>query len=310
MAFQRIVIRRMADGIARKMYPFHISLEGMESVVICRDDEDFDHLQKSFYLSALKSGCRVIIDIAMSNHGHVAVLAPGMESAERMGNFIKQRHGQYLRWKYREAGLLRRTYVNIQYLDSDSYVRNALAYDPRNAWNAGCRVEDYRWSGYRGMFVQGKVQAVARPVSTLSRREREAIFHTHEDLSQVPWLINMDDGLEPASACDYEYLESAFGYDQTFFLKTIGTVNEEEMRQKLFLNGRARLSDKALLPVVADLAHRWFQKEIPELTPENKARMLRYIYRCYRTNPSQLSRCLQMSYEAVTILLKTNNAGQ
>ena len=289
------------------MYPFHISMEGMKSVVLCRDDEDYDHLEKSFYLCALKCDCRVIIEIAMSNHGHVAVLAPDMPSAERMGVFIKKRHAQYMRWKYHEPGLLRRTDINIQYLDSDSYVRNALAYIPRNAWNAGIRIEDYRWSGYRGMFVDGKVPCATRAVQTLTRREREAVFHTHEDLSGVPWLINLDGGVEPASACDHEYLESAFAFDQTFFLKTIGALNEEEIRQKLVLNGRVRLSDKEFLPVVHDLARRWFQKTISELTPENKARLLRYLFRSYRTSPSQLSRCLQMSYDAVLILLKIND---
>ena len=309
MAFERIVLRRLPDGNVRKMFPFHISMKGMESVVLCRDDEDYDHLEKSFYLSALKNNSRVIISIAMSNHGHVGVLAPDMTTAQNMGIMIKKRHAQYLRWKYHEAGLLRRAEINVQYLDSDSYVRNALAYIPRNAWDAGCRIEDYRWSGYRGMFVQGKIQGVGRSVSSLTRREREDIFHTHEDLSQVPWILNLDDGVEPASACDFEYLESAFAHDQRFFMRTIGSLNEEEMRLKLLLNGRNRLSDKEFLAVVEDLAGRWFHKSVARLTPEQKSRMLKYLYFSYRTTPSQLSRCLQMSYEAVVLLLKFDEKG-
>ena len=52
MAFQRIITQTQADGTVIKLYPFHISLEGMESVLLCRDDDDYDHLQKSFYLAA------------------------------------------------------------------------------------------------------------------------------------------------------------------------------------------------------------------------------------------------------------------
>ena len=307
MAFQRIVFRTFPDGVVRKLYPFHLSLEGMKSIVLCREDEDYDHLEKSFYLSALKCNCRIIISAVMSNHGHAATLASSMQAVRQMGILIKQRHAQYLRWKYNEEGVLRRSDINVQYLDSDSYVRNALAYIPRNAADAGCRIEDYRWSGYRGMFVGGKVLVPGRSVSTMTRREKEALFHTHEDLRQVPWVVNMDGGLEPASACDYEYLESAFAHDQTYFLKTIGLLNEEEMRQKLLLNGRVKLSDKDFLPIVTERAQQWFQKPVIALTPEHKARMIKYLYRSYKTTPSQLSRCLQMSPDTVSFLLKAHD---
>ena len=100
---------------------------------------------------------------------------------------VKKRHSQYLSWKYNERGILSRARMDVRYLDSDWYVRNALAYIPRNAEDAGCRIEDYRWSGYRGMFVQGKSPAACRSVIGLSRREREDLFHTHLDLSKVPW---------------------------------------------------------------------------------------------------------------------------
>ena len=85
----------------------------MESVLLCRDDEDYDHLQKSFYLAAWKTGCRVIAEIAMSNHGHAAVLAPTLEKAQNAGEMIKKRHSQYLSWKYNEKGILNRSDILI-----------------------------------------------------------------------------------------------------------------------------------------------------------------------------------------------------
>ena len=66
MAFQRIVTRVLPDGTTRKVYPFHISLEGMESTLLCRDDEDYDQLEKCIYVSAWKGNCLVIIEIVMS----------------------------------------------------------------------------------------------------------------------------------------------------------------------------------------------------------------------------------------------------
>jgi len=303
MAFQRVVTRPLPDGNVRKVYPFHISLEGMESTLLCRDDEDYDHLEKSFYISAYRNNCIVIAEIAMSNHGHAGVLATDMQKAIDVGELIKKRHSQYLSWKYKETSILSRSDVNVQYLDSDWYVRNALAYIPRNAVDAHSRVEDYEWSSYRGYFVGGRCRAGIRQVAKLTRRERNALFHTHEDLSSVPWWVNIDGGLEPASACDYQYLESAFNNDQAFFLKTIGAVNTAEMQQMLVQNGRVRQKDTEMLTIIARLAQKWYQKTIPELTPEQKARLLPYLYRAYRTTIHQLARCLQMSRELVSALL-------
>ena len=94
MAFQRVVERLLPDGSVAKVYPFHISLEGMESVLLCRDDEDHDHLEKSFYLGALSCNALVISEIAMSTHGHCAVLAVNWEGASAVGEFVKKRHSQ------------------------------------------------------------------------------------------------------------------------------------------------------------------------------------------------------------------------
>ena len=307
MAFQRIVTRVLPDGSVGKVYPFHISLEGMESTLLCRDDEDYDHLEKCFYVSALKNNCLVVMEIAMSNHGHCSILAKDMETAFATGTLIKKRQSQYLSWKYGEKGILARSELSVKYLDSDWYVRNALAYIPRNAIDAGARVEDYRWSAYRGMFTGGLSLTAVRRVADMSRREREALFRTHEDLGRVPWLLNADGGVEPASACDYKYLESAFDHDQAFFLKAIGTVNQSQMRQMLVVSGRERQTDTEMLSVIRDLSEKWYHKAILELTPELKARLLPYLYRSYHTSIPQLARCLGMTRDVIATLLQRSS---
>ena len=93
------------------------------------------------------------------------------------------------------------------------------------------------------MFADGRCPEAVRRVADMSRREREAVFHTHEDLSGVPWLVNADGGVEPASACDYAYLESAFSNDQAFFLKTIGSVNVPESIKEVGFIVRTDCSD-------------------------------------------------------------------
>ena len=206
MQFQRITLRELPDGTVAKVYPFHISLEGMESVLLCRDDEDFDVMQKYFHVCSWVNNVLVIIDIEMSNHGHLAVLADSLDSAVRAGEAIKKNHSQYISHKYGEKRVLARSDVKVLYLDSDKYLRNALAYIPRNALDAGCRIEDYRWSSYNAMFAKGRSDISAMQVSALSRRDKESIFHTHADLSRVPWKISTGGLLLPETACEGDAL--------------------------------------------------------------------------------------------------------
>lgn len=299
MAFQRIVSRELPDGTTEKVYPFHISLEGLEKNLLCREEEDYGIVEKLIFVSAWENNCLIIIHIVMSNHGHIGVLAPSLDHAYKLAETLKKRCSMFIARKYNEHHVLAKTSTCIQLLDSEWYVRNTLAYIPRNAKDTGMRIEDYPWSGYRGMFVGGKSIDSVRMVSSLTRREKEAIFHTHANLDRVPWLLDRNDNLIPATCCDYEYLESAFNQDETFFLKMIGSVNAAEMEQKLILNLKNRQPDSAFFLTVSEIADRWFNKKPAELTLEQKTRLIPYIYRCYRTTVPQLARCLQEKPETI-----------
>ncbi|MBO4671470.1 MAG: hypothetical protein J5640_06475 [Bacteroidales bacterium] len=282
-----------------KVYPFHISLEGMESVLLCRDDEDFDVMQKYFHVCSWVNNTIVIIDIEMSNHGHLALLAESMEAAVRTGEAIKKNHSQYLTHKYGESRTLSRSSVKVLYLDSDKYLRNALAYIPRNALDAGCRIEDYRWSSYNAMFSRGHADTHAIPVRALTRRDKESFFHTHADLSRVPWKIGTNGLLLPETACDHKYLEDAFLGDQAFFLRTIGGLNYAEMHERIVEGPRTRHNDATFHITISDIAEKWFAKDIQCLNREQKFRILMHLHRTCNTTPAQLARCLQMKRDEV-----------
>lgn len=304
MSFQRIVSRGLPDGTIAKVFPFHISLEGLERNLLCREEEDYGVMEKFLFVSAWESNCLIVIHIIMSNHGHACVLAPSWENAYRMSEFMKKRSSMFIAGKYNEHHVLSRTKACIQLLDTDWYVRNTLAYIPRNAKDTGWRIEDYPWSGYRGMFVGGRSSQGIRKVSLLTRREKESLFHTHANLERVPWLLDRDNRLVPASCCDWEYLESAFNHDEAFFLKTIGTVNPAEMEQKLLHNLKERQTDSAFLVTVEDLSGRWFQKTPTNLTLEQKTRLLPYLYRSYRTTVGQLARCLREDPQTIERIIR------
>ena len=303
MAFQRVVKRVLPDGRTVSVFPFHISLEGLESRLLCRDEEDYDMLQKCFYISCWKANTIVVEDIEMSNHGHLAVLAANYDSAYCAAAGIKKNHSQYLAKKYAQRGTMGGTDISVQYLDSDWYVRNALAYIPRNAIDTGSRVEDYKWSSYSAYFCEKK--RLGKPVAQLSKRERERVFRTHSDLSRVPWLVDESGCLIPSSACDCNYLESAFNNDQAFFLKTIGVVNCAELHQKLVDNPRVRKNDSEFIRSVDDIISQWWNvKDIVCLSIEKKTRLVPYLYRTHNTTIAQLARCVQLEKSQVEEILR------
>lgn len=124
----------------------------------------------------------------------------------------------WLSKRYGNRGIMQNVDVKALPLDSEWYLRNALAYIPRNALDNGCNVNEYPWSGYRAMFRKGPLTAgLFRKVAGMTQRERRAILHTADDLSDVPWLVDAGGALAPESFCDSAYLEQAFNHDQVYF---------------------------------------------------------------------------------------------
>ena len=304
---QRVVIRLLPSGRKCQVHPFHVCLKGTESSVLCRDDEDYDALVKIIAVSSRRKDVIVVIYTVVSNHCHVVVLASSQAEAFAFGEDIKRMFSMWFSRKYGEKGVLRRIQTSAIWLDSDWYVRNALAYVPRNALDNGCNVDEYRWSGYSAMFRKSSVKS-GRPVSSLTRREKERVLHTGENLGSVRWMLDDEECLIPASFCDSKYLEQAFEDSQAFFLKTIGSLNPAEMSQKLVDSPRTRVTDGELLKSVEELSKRWFTAGLAELSFERKLRLLSYVYRTRKTSSHQLARVLGLSREQVDSALSKLNA--
>ena len=94
MPFQRIVTRKLPDGKRASVYPFHLSLEGLQSNLLCREEEDYDVIEKLMFVSAWTANILVITHVVMSTHGHMAVLAPNIQQVlirnvpQTLGNVV------------------------------------------------------------------------------------------------------------------------------------------------------------------------------------------------------------------------------
>lgn len=171
---RRVVQRVLPDGTIGNAQPFHICLEGLEKAVLCRDDKDYDAFVKIICLAARRNNVIVVIYVVVSNHSHATVLARCQDDADSYGEEVKKMASMWVSGRYGERKLLRRVDMKAPCLDSDWYLRNTLAYVPRNALDNGCNVNEYRWSGYRAMF-RGRIPPGApgpvRKVAEMTRRE-------------------------------------------------------------------------------------------------------------------------------------------
>ena len=301
----RAIVREMPDGSVCSVYPFHMSLEGLKKAIICRDDEDYDVLIKYIFLCAISKNVRVITYVVVSNHLHVILLAENEAQAKAYGNEIRRRYAMWFSHKYHERRLYHKKCVDVQWIDTDWYLRNAIAYVFRNALDNGDSVESYPWSGYRALFCKGRCGVWARPVSSLTKREREAILHTNDSVAGTGWLINAEGQLEPVSTCDYGYVEAAFDGSQAFLLKMIGTVNMAEMNQRLVDGPRTRMLDEEFFKHVSSVSERWFGKAIASLSRIEKARLIPYISHTTNTSIPQLSRTFGLDRSEIATMLKS-----
>ncbi len=301
---RRVVLHELPDGTVRQVYPFHVSLEGLESAVLCRDDDDYDAMVKILCVAAWRKNVIVIIYAVVSNHCHVAILAESQKDADEYGIELKKIFSMWFSRRYGEKGILKGIDSQARYLDSDWYVRNALAYIPRNALDNGCNVNEYRWSGYRAMFGMESPGKDCRRVSSLSRRETRALLHTSDKLKDVPWLIDPSGQLVPASFCDHHYLEQAFERDQSYFLKTVGGVNAAELKNRLIDSPRQMVPDSEYHKLANETCRRWFSSDLSGIPLEKKLRLLPYLFRTTRTTVPQLARVLSMERKEVAAVLK------
>ena len=304
MGYIKAVMRQLPSGMRSGVFPFHVSFEGLEKNIICRDDEDCDTLVKCIFVCSLRKDVIVIIYAVVSNHAHVAVLAKTFGEAKAFGEEVKRTYSQLFRKRYGETKVLKGTDVCILAVDTLPYLRNVLSYIPRNAFDNGATsLLDYKWTGFRAFFRQGNTSGYRLPVASLSKRESRAIMRTGDSLRKVPWMLNANHELEPDSACDIDYLEMAFNRDASFFYKCIGLVNSAEMTQKLIVAPRIMKTDADFFKEINSISLRWFLTPVSDLPASKKARLILYVYHTMRTTVPQLARCFGISREDVARLL-------
>lgn len=297
-----IAQRKLPDGRTTYVRPFHISMEGLESALICRDEEDYDGMVKKIFLCAIRCNVIVIIYAVVSNHAHIAVLCEGVTDAKKYAEDLKKSQSMWLRHKYGDEKILKGSNCDIRELDTVRYARNVMAYIPRNAVDArSISITSYKWSGIRAMFCDGKIPANCKTAKSLPTRLQRQILHT-KDIPQCNFYLNPNNELEPVCFCDWQYLESLFNHDQAFYFRILGEVDTASINYDI-LARHHQLKDSDFLRIADDLSMQYFKKSVFQLTPREKIRLITLLRNRVRLSVPQICRCMKMERATIAEVL-------
>ena len=302
--FELAPYKELPDGTVARVYPYHLCFEGKEDAVLFRDGEDCDVMVKIIANYADKCVLIPAQYIVVSNHSHIILLAENEENVILFANLIKKGYSLWAHKKYGDIKLMSRLEFNVLLLDTVWYLRNALAYVTRNAFDNSNSTDSYRWCAHRAFFKPPFPADKSRKLSELSVREARKVLHCRDYPKHAKWVLNADDELEPYSFCDVSYVEAAFNHDPVFYMRMIGQVNASEMKIKLMELPKGMLYDAEFYKIVSETSQRWFGLDINRLSLLQKARLIPYINRTIRTSVSQLARVFGMEKAKISEILQ------
>lgn len=275
----------------------------MRKTLLCKEDDDYDCFVKYIFVCALRCNVIAVSYTVVSNHAHILVLSPDKASCYRLGDDLKRIYGMYFTQNHHEESPMAGNRVLPLEIRSDKHLRNVMAYIPRNAEDNGGQISEYPWSSISAYFQGRDGYAPGRKVSRMPTREAKRVFRTNMSLKRLPWEVDGNGDLIPASACDHRYLEEAFLHDEAFFLRLIGSVNVSEMQETLVAAPRTRLRDSEFRREAENLSQDWFKVRLSDLSREKKVRLIVHMDRIRRCGIPQLARIFGMEREEIAQLL-------
>ena len=268
---------------------------------MCKDEEDYDLAVKYLHLACRAARISIVAYCFVSNHFHCILLAPDRERIEAMLPDFKKRFAMYYASKYGVESPLRHAQFFAVYLDSDRYLRNAVAYVLRNAKHQSERIDRYPWSSFRAYFREDI--PAGRLVRKLSVAQKRQLFRSGSALKDVSWCVDCNGGLVPSCSVDHEYVEAAFLHDHQFFMRIVFRDQDAEMEDMLVENPRKGLPDADFEKFAEMRAQELYHCRLAALARTQRIFLAKLLYHSVRTSPKQIARILGFSAENANEIL-------
>ena len=172
---------------------YHICTDGLSRKLLFRDRNDYIHGMNDIPACLQLIEGEIICFSLMPNHVHFIVHTSAENAKRFIENYKKRLSGRLMR-KYNEPHSLSRLGTLIKDIDSEDYLKTAIAYVLRNplAANMVCLPNTYRWSSGYLYFRQSEITLCTNWTKRLGELTRRKIWEYTGVRTELPENYTID----------------------------------------------------------------------------------------------------------------------
>ncbi len=283
---------------------YHICTNGLAKELWFRDDEDYVDGMNSVPVCALEAEVCIYCFCLMSNHVHFIVKGSENDCIRFIREY-KRRRSLQLSSKYGDDHSINGSDIFINGIDTDDYLKKAIAYVIRNPMAAGIAVlpTDYSWSSSNiyfadSAFRKSRYRKLEELSLTLKRKRLKSKTRLPDD-----YLIDNDGVVFPGSYVDYKAVERIYNSPRRF-LYFLSSTNDMETELETGILTKSSYKDSELLASVKTVCAEKFQgRRFDFMSISDRYLVAREMRRRYGAGAKQLARIMALDYESLKKML-------
>ncbi len=277
---------------------FHVSSHGLETNDIFKDRQDFIRGMNDMAICVSCYDVCMLAFCLMSNHFHF-VLYGTFEECRRFAEEFKRRCGMRMRLVCGEVKALKDVNVQIDIIDSQEYLENAIAYVLRNPLAAGVFMMPYHyeWSSI-SLYFRGKSKPVGMRLNDLSKRKRMNILRSHQIVPDT-YMVDADGMILPSCYVNVKMVEDIFRHPARMMM-AISRKIENDVEVRLGITEQVSITDQELLTQMNELIRLEFgYSSLYQLPMKDRVKLCALLKRNFGAGVRQIARVTRLSPEIV-----------
>jgi hypothetical protein len=279
---------------------YHICSDGTRVSVLFETTEDKVFAMNLMATLAFQYHLRTYCPVVMDTHFHDVVQG----KPEDVGRFEIQmrRHlARYFHRTGRDYLLKESILIEHECIKDDVELMQKIIYVLRNPMDAGFPYlpENYPW-GVGRLFFHPETMVVSRCVSTMTEREKQALFRTRVEIPG-DWRVDGNGMLLPRCFVDVDAVQRLFGSPKRFlaflFVRKKDLAEQDAKLARVFLEKRG---DTELHAEAEAESQRLFGRRITQLTQAERVQVAAVLWQDRRTlSRKQLARAVRLASDLI-----------
>lgn len=277
---------------------YHISSSGLEKNSIFRNRAEFISGMNDIAICAAKFEISILCFCLMSNHFHF-VVSGNQEECRTFAEEYKRMCAIRMRQFSGEVKGLKDTRIQLDLIDSQEYLENAIAYVLRNPLAAKIMVMPYHyeWSS-ADLYFCGETKAVGEYLSEMSDRKRYRMLKSRIELPKH-YFINAEGLIHPSCYVNIACVESIFRFPARLMALMARKI-ENDIEVRMGIADHITMTDEELMTQTRELTKITFQKEsIFQLTMDERLRLCLMLKTNFQAGAKQIARITRLPVEII-----------